>query len=81
MLNDYNFLPVYNSYEDDILNDFYIPVFSNSILVERISAYFTGKALSQYAQGLEVFEKKNGKYRLIISNEISSEDFESIKKG
>ncbi|NJE44290.1 SNF2-related protein [Massilimicrobiota sp. SW1139] len=81
MLNDYNFLPVYNSYEDDILNEFYIPVFSNSILVERVSAYFTGKALSQYAQGLEVFENKNGKYRLIISNEISSEDFESIKKG
>lgn len=34
-----------------------------------------------YSQGLEVFEQNQGKYRLILSNEISDEDFQQIKDG
>lgn len=64
MLSSYKFLPVYNSYEDDIVHAFYVPAFSNSILVERISAYFSGKALSLYSQGLETFEKKQWKIQV-----------------
>lgn len=81
MLDSCKFIPLYNSYDNDLINEFYIPAFSNSVYVDRISAYFSGKALSMYSQGLEVFEKNNGKYRLIISNEISEEDFSYIKEG
>ena len=81
MLNDCEFLPTYNTYEDNVYNDFYIPAFRNSKYVDRASAYFSGKALSLYSQGLEVFEQNQGKYRLILSNEISDEDFQQIKDG
>ena len=40
MLNDCEFLPTYNTYEDNVYNDFYIPAFRNSKYVDRASAYF-----------------------------------------
>ena len=73
---------VYDSYECDIAEDFYIPLLENSILFDRIACYFSSKALASYAKGLEAFAKKpNAKYRLLISTDVSKEDYEAMVAG
>lgn len=71
----------YSTYENDIGAEFYNPVLSESIRYDRAAAYFSAKSLANYSKGLEGFAQKGHKYRLIISTEISEEDYDEIKKG
>lgn len=73
--------PVYNSEYEDVADSFFVPVLKHAVKFDRVSAYFSAKALALYANGLERFGQKGHTYRLIISKEISSEDFEEIRKG
>jgi len=72
----------YDSYETNLVKEFYIPLFKSATIVNRVSCYFSSKALALYATGLEEFAHRPGcKYRLIVSEDIDREDFEAIKKG
>ncbi len=71
----------YSTYEDDIGQDFYTPVLSQCIAYDRATAYFSAKALSNYAQGLEVFSGHGHKYRLIISSEVNEKEYNEIVQG
>lgn len=81
MFKELDLKPVYTSNEDDLAKDFYTPVLENAITFDRTSAYFSAKALALYSGGLEYFGKKGRLYRLIISQEISEEDYNQIKEG
>jgi hypothetical protein len=72
---------VYNSEDEDISKSFYLPVLKCATSFDRTSAYFSAKALAFYAEGLEYFGRKGNKYRLIISVDISEEDYSEIKLG
>lgn len=73
--------PSYNSSRDDVSNEFYNRVLSESIGFSRVSGYFSSKALATYSDGLDKLCSNGGKIRLIISTDISQEDFSEIKKG
>ncbi len=73
--------PSYNSVIDDVAEKFYIPVLSESINYQRVSGYFSCKALSIYAEGLEKIAKNNGYVQFIISQNISEKDAEEITRG
>jgi len=73
--------PIYSSYDNDLVEEFYNPLFKNALKFDRISAYFSAKALAKYGLGLEYFARKGHKYRLIISERISVYDYEIIKQG
>ena len=81
MFQNVNLKPVYNSLEDDLVEVFYNPILNESQLYLRASAYFSGKALARYGKGLEKFEANNGRYLLLINQEIEENDFLEIKKG
>ncbi|MDK8643468.1 SNF2-related protein [Niallia taxi] len=83
MLNQLTLKPSYytNTVNANIVEEFYNPVLSVSIQYDRVSAYFSSKALAAYAKGLSGLINNGGKMRLIVSLEISEEDFESIKTG
>jgi helicase domain protein len=81
MFKELDLKPVYTSNEDDLAKDFYTPVLENAITFDRTSAYFSAKALALYSGGLEYFGKKGRLYRLIISQEVSEEDYNQIKEG
>lgn len=81
MLNNLSLKSVYSTNWDDIANDFYIPVLSESISYKRVSGYFSSAALSLFSKGIEELAQKGGKYQLLISSEISEEDYNLIKKG
>ncbi|GAA0460016.1 SNF2-related protein [Alkalibacillus silvisoli] len=65
----------------DIKSAFYVPVLEKSVTYDRVSAYFTFKALAAYAKGIEGMIRQNGKMRFIISHEISKEDYDILKDG
>ena len=70
----------YDSDNTDILNEFYIPMLSNSIKYFRLSGFFSSTSLAISAQGLEDFIKKDGKMQLICSAILSKDDFVKIKE-
>ena len=81
MLNKLYLKPLYITTEDDFAKDFYTPCMLESIRFDRIACYFSSKALAAYSAGIESYYNRNAKYRLIISKEISEEDFEDIREG
>lgn len=81
MLNNINLQPIYKTPSDNVTEEFYIPCLQNTKKYYRVAAYFDSKALSFYSKGIEGLFKSQGKYELIISESISENDYESIKKG
>lgn len=64
----------YKSYDNELINEFYVPVLKESVSYDRAVGYFSSNILVQYIQGLENFVRNNGKMRLLISPQISAED-------
>ncbi|AXN38133.1 SNF2-related protein [Peribacillus butanolivorans] len=81
MFDQLTLYPSYYTDTSDIVEEFYNPVLSVAKVYDRVSAYFSSKALAAYAKGLSGLINNGGKMRLIVSLEISEDDFESIKRG
>jgi len=71
----------YSSYEDDVGASFYTPALRECVLYDRATAYFSAKALGNYAKGLEEFAHKENHCRMIVSAELSQNDYEQILAG
>lgn len=73
--------PNYISLVDDVAGSFYVPVMSNCTRFDRISCYFTYDAIASYCKGIYYLGRNGGRYRLLISENISEETFEVIRDG
>lgn len=71
----------YDSESDDLLNDFYIPVLSETVEYSRVVGFFTSSSLSCVAPGLKKFIQKNGKMKLVCGTDIPDDDVKAIIKG
>jgi len=80
-LRDLDLKPAYDSDEDDILNDFYIPALSESIRYSRLAGFFSSTALAIAARGICSFILKGGQMELIIGARLSKRDVDAIKAG
>jgi len=78
---DLNLNEDYDSERDDPLNDFYIPVFSNSKEYYRMAGYFNSKSLAYSARGLKDFIINNSKMKLLCGVELTSADLKAIMDG
>ena len=81
MLNELNIKFKYDSDEDDLINDFYIPVLSNSCEYYRMSGFFSSTSLAISAQGISNFIVNGGKMKLICSAVLSKEDKRIIEES
>jgi len=79
--NNLKLKSTYNSEEDSILNDFYIPVLEKSVSYDRAVGFFSASMLTYAAQGLSKFASNQGKMRLIIGHQVNEDEFEAIKNG
>lgn len=80
-LKDIQIKPLYNSDQDDTLNEFYVPALSNSIKYKRIAGYFSSNAFAIAAKGIAKFINNGGKMQLIANVVLSEEDQNAIKKA
>ena len=54
-LKDLELKGLYGSDRDDLLNEFYIPVLSQSVSYKRIAGFFSSNALAIAAKGISKF--------------------------
>ena len=66
---------VYNSEDDNILEDFYIPALKNSVSYDRSVGYFDAKVLTTAARGLSSFVENGGYMRLIVGATLKEEEY------
>ena len=63
-----------------LLDEFYIPVLDNAVKYYRIAGFFSSTALAVAAKGIEGLINNNGKMYLLISPELSEEDYKIISE-
>lgn len=71
----------YDSDFDDILNDFYIPVLSESVQYYRLAGYFTSNSLAIASRGMSNFILNGGEMKLICGANLEKNDWNMIKKA
>lgn len=71
----------YRSFQDDIINDFYVPVLKNATYYQRAVGYFSSTALIEISKGLGRFVENGGKVQIIASPQFTQEDIEAINTG
>jgi len=71
----------YDSDEDNILENFYIPVLEHAVTYKRIAGFFSSTSLSIASRGIMGLVKNGGKMQLITSSYLSKQDFEIIKNN
>lgn len=75
------FKGVYNSDDDNVLEDFYIPVLKEAVSYDRAVGFFSAAAFASAAQGLAAFCQNGGYMRLIIGAMPAPEDQRAIEEG
>jgi len=80
-LSDLKIKPLYQSYNDNLLEDFYSPVLGCAKIYKRASAYFDSNIISLYSTGIDAIVKNKGHIFFIFSADIPEKDFEDISNG
>jgi hypothetical protein len=80
-LKDLDIKIKYDSDRDDMINDFYNPVLSESCKYYRLSGFFSSSVLAVIARGMEDFIKNGGKMQLICSALLPKGDIEVIERN
>jgi superfamily II DNA or RNA helicase len=71
--------PTYNPHKHNLLEDFYIPVLSNTVFARRCVGYFRSSALAAASVGYEKFcEHPDAKMKLIVGLEFTKDDHDRI---
>ena len=81
MLKDLKTKSVYNSDDDNLLEDFYIPALSVANLYQRSVGYFSAVTLAYAAQAFSVFVENGGKIELIVGAFVSEAEYEAVVSG
>jgi superfamily II DNA or RNA helicase len=71
----------YRSIDEDIVNSFYVPCLSNSVLYRRAVGYFTSGALSEASRGLYGLVKNDGRLEIVASPKLTEDDIKAIEAG
>ena len=72
---------IIDSSNNNIVNDFLIPVLQEAIKYDRGVGYFTSGWLKSVADGLIPLVEKGGKIRLITSPNLEKADYEAMLLG
>lgn len=84
MVLDFSDLPIkiaYDSGEDDLVSDFYIPVLSKANSYDRIAGFFSSSSLSIASRGIGEFILHGGIMRLVTCPQLSSDDVFMLEKS
>lgn len=71
----------YDNDQDDLINDFYIPVMSIAKKYKRSTGFFSSSSFWNIIDGLKLFIERDGQIQLIVSPNLSEKDIEAINLG
>lgn len=73
--------PEYRSRRDNVIENFYNPLLSETVLYKRAVGFFSSSALISLEKGILNLIKNGGKIQIITSPHISTEDIFVIREG
>lgn len=79
--SDLQLKPEYRSLLDSVVDEFYTPVLTKSVLYKRAVGFFSSSALIELTNGITGLLRNGGKIELIASPRLSPEDIEAIEDG
>ena len=79
MLKDQEFLLEYRTGINDVVKEFYVKAFGESIEYWRAVGYFKSSSLEAFGNTLQKFLKNDGKIKLITSVELTEADSNAIE--
>ena len=71
----------YSSDSNDVLQDFYIPILSNSVEYCRLAGFFSSTSLAIAARGILGFIKIGGVMKMAICPKLTKEDLNAIMEA
>lgn len=71
----------YDSDEDNLVSDFYLPVLSEATTYYRRSGFYSSSSLAVSARGIGELIRKNGKMKLICNVHLSENDYDALKRA
>lgn len=71
----------YSSENDNLIEDFYIPVLKEACNYQRVTGYFSSSSLSIASRGFSHFIKNGGSLQFIVNVQLTDEDYDNIEKG
>lgn len=71
----------YDSDEDNLVTDFYLPVLSEATTYYRRSGFYSSSSLAVSARGIAELIRKNGKMKLICNVHLSEKDYDALKRA
>ena len=71
----------YKTLSDEVIDTFYIPVLSEAKVYKRAVGFFSSNILLQLTKGLSKFIVNGGRMKLLVSPQLTKEDYEAIKSG
>lgn len=80
-LRQIQFRREYRSFQNDIVNEFYIPALKEAVLYQRAVGFFSSSSLNLIASGIKNICENKGKIQIIASPKLSQEDVDEISKG
>lgn len=67
--------------DDDILNEFYIPVLREAISYKRIAGFFSSSSLAIASRGIAGLVHNGGTMQMLVSPRLSSQDINMMEKA
>ena len=71
----------YRTSDDNIIEDFLVPVLQRTKIYKRAAGFFSSTALIELSKGISGLVNNNGKMELIVSPKLSDEDIKAIEQG
>jgi len=71
----------YRSLLSSVVNEFYIPILSETVIYKRAVGFFSSSALVEISRGICGLVNNGGKIKLIASPKLSREDILAIEDG
>ena len=69
----------YETGEDDLVKDFYVPVLFNAVRYDRIAGFFSSTSLAVAARGIVGFLDKGERMRMLVCPKLNKEDVEILR--
>lgn len=81
MLKSLNLQPVYDSSENDLIQDLIVPLLSNSQEYLRGVGFFTSGWLRITSEGIVNLIENGGKAKFVVSPVLDEQDWEALQLG
>ena len=81
MLSDRKWELRYTPDDGSLAKCFYVPALRHAVRYDRLTGYFSARALTLAARGIEGLLGNNGVMRMIVGCTLAQEEIEAIRKG